>query len=86
MVEQGLMAFSGSFEPSKDAARPVVGKASIACWAGWTSGRETEPMAAKMASTSHGNPSRILLAHGLTVYRKETGKLLCTKNNCNDNL
>lgn len=40
MVGQELMAFPGSFEASKDAARPAVGKGIDAGWARRNSGRE----------------------------------------------
>jgi hypothetical protein len=55
MDEQELTAFSGSFEPSKDATRPAVGKGLNVGWAKRNSGRETEPAAAKVASISHGS-------------------------------
>jgi hypothetical protein len=81
MVEQELTAFSGYFEPSKTAARPAVGEGLNAGWARRISGREAEPEAATSGvlqpRLSHGNPSRLLLAHGLTFHLIDLERLGC---------
>jgi hypothetical protein len=68
MVEQELKAFSGSFEPFKDAARPAEERPHRWLGLGGLAGEKPSRRMPRWRSPATATPSHILLAHGLTIH------------------